>query len=191
MKTKAFFIIPAMMMVMATHAFARQTEKLSRGLVAVRENPSAVTLSWRYLSSDPMNTAFNIYRNGKKIGTTKSDNATFFRDDYKGNDAVTYTVEKLIGRKATGEKYSYTLPANAPTGYIDIPLDMPQGGVTPAGDNYTYTANDASIGDVDGDGDYEIILNGNRQTRTTTPTTAIRGMCSSTATASTVSVCGG
>lgn len=158
MKTKAFFIIPAMMVVVAAHAFARQTEKLSRGLVAVRENPSAVTLSWRYLSSDPMNTAFNIYRNGKKIGTTKSDNATFFRDDYKGNDAVTYTVEKLIGKKATGEKYSYTLPANAPTGYIDIPLDMPEGGVTPSGDNYTYTANDASIGDVDGDGDYEIIL---------------------------------
>jgi rhamnogalacturonan endolyase len=50
------------------------------------------------------------------------------------------------------------LPSNAPEGYIDIKLDVPADGVTPAGDKYTYSPNDASIGDVDGDGEYEIIL---------------------------------
>lgn len=28
---------------------------------------------------------------------------------------------------------NYTLPANAPSGYIDIPLDRPAEGVTPSG----------------------------------------------------------
>lgn len=50
------------------------------------------------------------------------------------------------------------LPGNAPSGYIDIPLDRPADGVTPAGEKYSYSPNDASIGDVDGDGNYEIIL---------------------------------
>ena len=46
------------------------------------------------------------------------------------------------------------MPANAPSGYIDIPLDRPAEGVTPSGQKYTYSPNDASIGDVDGDGEY-------------------------------------
>ena len=41
---------------------------------------------------------------------------------------------------------------------MQIPLDKPADGVTPAGDTFMYSANDASIGDVDGDGQYEIIL---------------------------------
>ena len=31
-----------------------QKEKLGRGVVAIRENPSTVVVSWRYLSSDPI-----------------------------------------------------------------------------------------------------------------------------------------
>ena len=44
-----------------------QKEQLGRGVVAIRENPSDVVVSWRYLSSDPINTSFNVYRNGEKI----------------------------------------------------------------------------------------------------------------------------
>ena len=36
-----------------------QKEKLGRGVVAIRENQSEVAVSWRYLSSDPVNTSFN------------------------------------------------------------------------------------------------------------------------------------
>ena len=42
--------------------------------------------------------------------------------------------------------------------YLDIPLHKPEGGVTPAGEAYEYHANDMSIGDVDGDGEYEYIV---------------------------------
>lgn len=49
-------------------------------------------------------------------------------------------------------------PANAPAGYLNIPLNRPEDGTTPSGQSYFYAPNDASIGDVDGDGEYEIIL---------------------------------
>ena len=136
-----------------------QQEKLGRGVVAIRENPSDVVVSWRYLSSDPMNTTFNVYRNGQKIASVPSTTGTFYRDSYKGTEQAVYTVKPVIKGVETGKiDGTYTLPANAPSGYINIPLDVPAGGVTPAGQKYTYSPNDASIGDVDGDGEYEIIL---------------------------------
>ena len=46
-----------------------QREKLGRGVVAIRENPSKVAVSWRYLESDPENQSFDIYRNGKKVNS--------------------------------------------------------------------------------------------------------------------------
>lgn len=136
-----------------------QKEKLGRGVVAVRENPSDVVVSWRYLSSDPMNTTFNVYRDGKKIAAVPATTGTMYRDIYKGNDRAVYSVKPVAnGKEATKAGGSFTLPANAPSGYINIPLDRPAEGTTPSGQKYTYSPNDASIGDVDGDGEYEIIL---------------------------------
>lgn len=137
-------------------------EKLGRGVVAVRENPSEVALSWRYLSSDPIQTTFNIYRNGQKIAEVPASTGTFYRDTYSGTDAARYTVKAVVdGVESDQLSGHYSLPANAPIGYIDIPLNKPADGITPAGDSYTYSANDASMGDVDGDGEFEIILKWN------------------------------
>lgn len=134
-------------------------EDLGRGMVALRQNKSKVAVSWRYLSSDPINTSFNIYRNDKKIAHIPATASTLYTDAYSGKGQARYEVRPVINGKETGHKNgSYTLPANAPIGYIDIPLKKPKDGVTPAGDTYSYTPNDASIGDVDGDGEYEIIL---------------------------------
>ncbi len=132
-----------------------QREKLGRGVVAIRENPSKVAVSWRYLESDPENQSFDIYRNGKKVNSKPVTNATFFTDNYSGNEEVKYEIKALKGDKTVA---SYTLPANAPLGYINIPIQRPDLGVEPFGKEYFYTANDASVGDVDGDGEYEIIL---------------------------------
>ena len=132
-----------------------QREKLGRGVVAVRENPSRVAVSWRYLESDPENQAFDVYRNGKKVNAKPITDATFFTDNYTGNGEAKYEIRALKGDKTVA---SYTLPADAPTGYINIPLQRPELGVDPFGKEYFYNANDASIGDVDGDGEYEIIL---------------------------------
>ncbi len=62
-----------------------QKEQLGRGVVAIRENPLDVVVSWRYLSSDPINTSFNVYRNGRKSGNPHST-GTFYRDTYSGNE---------------------------------------------------------------------------------------------------------
>ncbi len=130
-------------------------EKLGRGVVAVRESPGKVAVSWRYLSSDPKNVAFNVYRDGKKVNKKPVKNATFFTDSYSGDKAATYTVAPA-GKSSDG--CSAVLPANAPAGYISIPIDRPAGSVDEFGKEYTYSANDASVGDVDGDGEYEIFL---------------------------------
>ena len=129
-------------------------ESLGRGVVAVRESPEKVNVSWRYLSQDPESQAFDIYRDGKKINQTPISGSTYFTDNYRGKAAATYEVRPAKG-KLSG---TYTLPAEAPTGYIDIPLDRPELGVDIWGKEYFYHANDASVGDVDGDGEYEIIL---------------------------------
>ena len=129
-------------------------EHLGRGVIAIRENPSTIAISWRYLSSDPMDESFDIYRNGEKVNRHPVKHATFFQDIYKGTESVLYTVKAIKG----GTESSYQLPADAPAGYLNIPLNRPEGGTTPAGQSYSYTPNDASIGDVDGDGEYEIIL---------------------------------
>lgn len=136
-----------------------QREDLGRGVVAIRESESAVCLSWRYFSSDPVQTTFNVYRNGEKIAEVPSNVGTFYRDLYAGSEKTVYTVKAVVdGKEQQGKCESYILPADAPMGYLQIPLGKPDDGVTPAGDTFTYSANDASIGDVDGDGQYEIIL---------------------------------
>lgn len=136
-----------------------QKEKLGRGVIAIRENESDVIVSWRYLSSDPIKTAFNVYRNGEKLTEHPVSTGTLFRDHNPSNASATYEVRPVLKGKETHHiDGSYILPANAPNGYLDIPLQKPADGITPAGDIYTYTPNDASIGDVDGDGEYEILL---------------------------------
>lgn len=134
-------------------------EKLGRGVIAIRENPSEVVVSWRYLSSDPMETGFNVYRDGKKLNTKPVTVSTMFRHKNSSQDAAVYEVRPVNKGKETHHiDGSYTLPAHSPIGYLNIPLQRPEDGVTPNGDTYTYSPNDASIGDVDGDGEYEIIL---------------------------------
>lgn len=133
-------------------------EKLGRGAVAIRNTPQEVILSWRYLSSDPQSIAFDLFRNGEKINPTPIADCTFYRDQYSGTEAVEYEVVPILPAGKEACKGRCVLPANAPSGYMEIPVQQPQGGVSPDGREFEYLANDASIGDVDGDGEYEIIL---------------------------------
>lgn len=139
-----------------------QKDKLDRGVVAVRETPETVFVSWRYLSVDPINTSFNVYRDGEKIAEVPAGQGTFYKDAYAGTQKTVYEVKAVIdGKEKETVKGVFVLSENAPLGYLNIPLDRPIGGITPAGETYAYDANDASMGDVDGDGQYEIILKWN------------------------------
>ena len=134
-------------------------EKLGRGVIALRESEKTVCVSWRYLSSDPAHTAFDVYRDDKKLNAKPLTSSTCYFDSYSSKKTAVYKVVAVSPHKETIQPSgSYTLAANATIGYLNIPLEIPPAGTTPDGQTYNYTANDASIGDVDGDGEYEIIL---------------------------------
>ncbi len=128
-------------------------EKLNRGLVVVKQDDTHNILSWRTLDSDGKGEPFDIYRNGEKINKQSIiKGGTFFIDNYKSANDINYEVK---GGKVNG---TYCLKSNSPIGYIPIKIQKPADGITSDGITYSYSANDASIGDVDGDGNYEIIL---------------------------------
>ena len=127
-------------------------ERLNRGVVAIRSG-GQVIVSWRTLTTDAIHQPYDIFRNGEKLNSEPlTTGGTFFIDDKPLATAATYEVRggKLNGR--------YTLAADSPEGYLTVKLQKPADGETPDGRRYFYTANDASVGDVDGDGEYEIIL---------------------------------
>lgn len=127
-------------------------EYLNRGVIAVR-NGQQVIVGWRTLTNDAKGQAFDIYRNGNKLNREPlTKGGTFFVDNTPLQTSATYEVR---GGSINGR---YQLQANAPDGYLTIPLQKPADGECPDGRQYRYSANDASVGDVDGDGQYEIIL---------------------------------
>ena len=127
-------------------------EYLNRGVIAVR-NGQQVIVSWRTLTTDAKGQAFDIYRNGNKLNREPlTKGGTFFVDNTPLQTSATYEVR---GGSINGR---YLLQANVPDGYLTIPLQKPADGECPDGRQYRYSANDASVGDVDGDGQYEIIL---------------------------------
>jgi len=139
---------------------ARQAEFLDRGVVAVKL-ADGVFLSWRLLGNEWYGTGFNIYRDGKKLNR-KPLTATTNYLDAAGTTSSIYTVRALDhGREqslaAFGKKKGNSAAVWGGT-YLSIPLQKPADGVTPAGEAYSYRANDASVGDLNGDGKYEVVL---------------------------------
>lgn len=135
-----------------------QRERLGRGLTCVREGDWTV-ISWRLLKGEEKDVAFNVYQNNKLLTKKPLKDATFLKTKSKKGDAI-YEVRKVVNGKETGDKDAvfFNMPASAKKNYISVPLNVPNGGTTPDGRQYRYSANDASVGDVDGDGEYEIIL---------------------------------
>ncbi|MCD8391065.1 MAG: leucine-rich repeat protein, partial [Firmicutes bacterium] len=161
----------------STASTARQMEYLNRGLIAV-DTGSGVYLSWRLLGTESLsNQAFDIYRSSDgttytKIKTTGVHDATCYTDT-SGSASYTYKVVKTgndpddendVATPLSSSVYTnYTYKSSGltnQTAYIDIPITAPtpDPANTSAGTDYTYSANDMSVGDLDGDGDYEYIV---------------------------------
>jgi rhamnogalacturonan endolyase len=140
-------------------------ENISRGVIAVRTNSTQVYVGWRMLGTDSSSTAFNLYRSANggspvKLNGSALTTTTDFVDS-TANLTVSnaYFVRPVVGGVEQTASASFTLPANAAVQqYLSIPLQIPTGGTTPDGIAYTYNANDVSIGDLDGDGEYEYVL---------------------------------
>ncbi len=149
---KTWIILILLLCSNAVHAATRQMEYLNRGVVAVKTT-DGVYLSWRFLGTDNTTTAFNIYRDGtllNKEPITESTNYT----DKGGTASSTYIIKSVTNNVETESSEPTTVWDRQ---YRSIQLKRPSGGSNASG-SYTYTPNDISAGDVDGDGEYELIV---------------------------------
>ena len=145
--------------------FPRQVEELDRGIVALRKSRSEVYVGWRLLATEAPDTGYVVYRSADggapiRLHLDPITTTTNFVDS-TANLGVenTYTVRTVVDGVEQPASDSFTLPASSPVQqFLSVPLQKPADGTTPIGEDYQYTANDASVGDLDGDGDYEIIL---------------------------------
>jgi hypothetical protein len=141
------------------HGGPAQLERLDRGLVAV-PTAQGVFLSWRLLGDEVTGhgprgltgTDFRVYRDGRPIATV-TDSTNYL--DTTGTPASRYQLAPIVKGREGKRGPSVTPWVES---FHDIPLKKPADGVTPAGEAYTYSANDLSVGDVDGDGQYEYVV---------------------------------
>lgn len=133
----------------------RKMEALDRGVVGILQADGTVFVSWRLLGSDPANVAFNLYRsNGpgskEKLNAEPLTGPTLFIDKKPSRSRVNaYAVRAVIDGEEQRWSKPFKLPARSrPKPYLSVALKTPKG----------YTPNDASVGDLDGDGEYEIVL---------------------------------
>jgi rhamnogalacturonan endolyase len=137
-------------------------ENLNRGVVAIQVN-SAVYVGWRmsgceYDPDDPGSVSYDVYRDGTLIANVTGSTNYW---DTNGQGSSTYTVRAVVDGVAQSE--SEVAPTWAQN-FLTIPLNVPAGGTVDrvaAGQTdaaYMYTPNDASTGDLDGDGELDIVL---------------------------------
>lgn len=103
------------------------------GLVAVKVE-DGVYLSWQMTGQE----TYNLYRDGQLVTTTSKTNFT----DPSGTLTSKYNLEGKASVSVWAQQY------------LEIPVQIP----APTVEGVTYSPNDASIGDLDGDGDWEIVL---------------------------------
>ncbi len=134
-------------------ASGRQMENLNRGVAAVKVS-NGVFVSWRMLGTDPAGISFNLYRSGTKVNSAPITASTNYLDTSGGTASTYYVCPVIDGREQAQSETAQVLSRS----YMSVPLQIPAGGTTPDGVAYTYSANDCSVGDLDGDHEYEIIL---------------------------------
>jgi hypothetical protein len=122
-------------------------ERLQRGVVAVVVG-NGVYLSWRmfgteYEPSAPDKLSYNVYRDAAKIANV-TDSTNY--QDAAGQASSQYDVRAVVD----GKEQAASEPATPwAQNYLRIPLQAPSS---------DHSANDGSAADLDGDGDYELIL---------------------------------
>ena len=137
-----------------------QMEYLNRGLVAANTG-SGMMLTWRILATDAENTSYKLYKNGELLTTVSAGKATNYFDE-GGTAADKYTIDTYFGTTCVDKGCEAVVFGTKNSGqsgaYFDIPTQKPADQTMPDGSTCTYTENDCSVGDIDGDGTYEIFV---------------------------------
>ena len=142
-------VIPANINAMTTSAKygtgKNIVEHLDRGIYAVKSG-SGMFVSWRWNADDADNAEFRLYRDDKLIYTSEAGKGATSYQDNGGSTSSKYRVDTLVnGSIISSENCKF----NSGNNYFDIPLSSP---------GSQYSPNDCCVGDVDGDGQYEIFL---------------------------------
>lgn len=118
----------------------------------VSSGEEGVYLSWRLFEKDPDDVSFKLYKNGSLLA---DDLAVTNYLDVEGTANDTY---KVVGSSDSQLGLTSKAVATWQNHYIEFKLDKPEDQEMPDGTTCTYTANDMSVGDLDGDGQYELIV---------------------------------
>lgn len=140
------------LLMLATFSISAQNkmEYLTRGLHTVPDGKGKVLISWRLLGTEDSTVDFNLYRNGGRLPEQKKYkvvNSTCYLDEIDTTQYYGYTVKAVIAGKEEKKGESISLSPGLKK-YLSISMQTPAG----------YSANDASVGDMDGDGVYEIVV---------------------------------
>ena len=127
-------------------------EDLDRGVVAIDRDDASVMISWRLLADDDDEIGFHVYRTnaeGESVRLTAEpirQSTNFIDRPERRRPGTTYAVCAVVdGHELEAARAISSVPGCP---YLSIPLQTPDG----------YAPNDASVGDLDGDGSYEIVL---------------------------------
>nr|WP_243845327.1 fibronectin type III domain-containing protein [Microbacterium halimionae] len=137
----------------AVTVLQRQAEYLDRAPSAVSTDEGNL-VAWRLLGTDPSEIAFHVYRDGERLTDEPIADSTNYLDA-DGTTESRYLITKVIGDVETTEGEDIAVQDAS---YLSVPLNKPADGYTKDGQPYTYSANDTSVGDVDGDGQYELFV---------------------------------
>ncbi|ASA26158.1 G-D-S-L family lipolytic protein [Paenibacillus donghaensis] len=137
----------------AVTTLQRNMEYLDRAPIAVKTEQGNL-VSWRMLGLDPESIGFHVYRGKEKLTDAPLTASTNYLDP-SGTEDSKYTITTVLN--------GLEKPATAEFGvwekqYLSVPLQKPADDYTKDGQPYTYVAGDASVGDLDGDGVYEIVM---------------------------------
>ncbi len=123
-----------------------QLERLSRGVVAIKNGNNSF-VSWRVLATDGDDVTFDLLRDGKvvqsnltvsNVSTTGGSDDSQYQVVVKENGEV---IETSAAVTRWGDVYQHIR--------LDRPASQP---------GYHYFPYDGSVADLDGDGDYELVV---------------------------------
>lgn len=149
---KVILLAAAAAMLTGTASAQRVMDKLDRGLVAVSAN-SGMFVSWRVFGEDADNVKFNLYRDGSLVNSQPLSVSNF--TDAAGSPSSKYTVKTVVNGV---EKESSAASLNSATDYLEIKIAPIPSNIDGSDIKADYEPNDATVADLDGDGQLEILM---------------------------------
>lgn len=157
---KRFALVALSLLAAVAVSAERQTEKLDHGMTVAAVD-GGMLVSWRSLETDSPKDKVAIFRDGKRVAEFRSDEPTCWLDK-EGTATSDYVLS--IGRKFKEKPFMvFSDTVRDPSSgvlcpYRKLTLQQPVYGHTPDKALVSYNVNDMSVGDLDGDGRYELVV---------------------------------